>query len=110
VRKIFKYVIPIQDESTHLFPVGAKFLSVGEQAGRLMLWALVTEEAHTLPVTVSVLGTGNPASHLSGYDKFVGSAQMSNGLVWHVFVRGWALALKSALQRNPKSCTKTPTS
>lgn len=61
---------------------GSKVLHVGEQKGILHLWATVDKSAESKPLTFVVLPTGGNAP--SDYTH-IGSVQMSDGLVWHVF-------------------------
>ena len=87
--KIYKYTLEITDRQ--VIPTGyltAIPLSVAEQNGQLMLWALV--DSTTIPkqkdkiyeMVVDVVGTGNP---YDGTKPFIGTVVMSYGLVWHVF-------------------------
>lgn len=61
---------------------GYKFLHVGEQNGEVYLWAAVDPMAEPLSVTFVIVGTGQniPADY-----PHIGTVQMNNGLVWHIF-------------------------
>lgn len=82
-QRIFKY--PVEDNGGFVeMPKGAVVLSVGEQAGDLMVWCLVDTDKRVVSRQINVVGTG---WNVSGFDagKHLGTVQMSNGLVWHVF-------------------------
>lgn len=83
--KIFKYTLAITDHQTVSLPSGYKILSVGNQREELVLWALVpTTNVPHVAVLIWIHGTGN--SILPGEsEKYIGTVQMGNGLVWHVF-------------------------
>ncbi len=88
---VYKYSIPISAFGTGLYldlPKGARLLSVGEQNGELMLWALV-EQGETMMEgrLVHVIGTGHPLvpNFLHTTRDFIGTVQMQNGIVLHVF-------------------------
>lgn len=82
---IHKFILAITDEQ--MVEVGdryARALSVGEQDGQLVLWAAV-DPSHASDAGVLIIriyGTGNPHS-LRG--RFIGTVQMTDGLVWHIF-------------------------
>jgi hypothetical protein len=79
--------IALTDESELLLPQDAVMLSVGKQHGRLVLWALVDDEAPKVSATVSVRGTGHSFGLTPRAGDFVGTVQSESGLVWHIFVR-----------------------
>lgn len=85
--KIYKY--PLVQDPTGLqlveMPAHAKMLHVGEQHGQLYVWAMVIPEATKVNYKFFVLGTGTDIGHLEMACNFLGSVQMSTGLVWHVF-------------------------
>lgn len=66
-----------------MMPAGARLLHVGHQDGALMLWAEVDEQAPAERRQFVVVGTGwgKPADA----EVYVGTVQIQNGLVWHVF-------------------------
>lgn len=88
---VYKYTIPPSNFGEALgrdFPKGAQLLSVGEQAGELVLWALV--DTHTGDKierrTITVVGTGHPVPFMPFYrPEFIGTVQMQSGIVLHVF-------------------------
>ena len=80
----------------------SRVLAVGEQDGELVLWAensLTRTDFHTgekvlksedekIEIEVLVIGTGwNYIENTAGI--YIGTVQMSDGLVWHVFVKPW---------------------
>lgn len=82
---IFKFPLAITDEQTVLIgDPNAKALHVEEQDGILMLWALLDRDYMTghRKMFVQIVGTGHEFRPQGDY---VGTAKMSNGLVWHVF-------------------------
>lgn len=66
-------------------PMSHKFLYVGEQNGKLFLWAAIFPKSPVELVVVDVIGTGWGFEMLENY---FGSCSMSNGFVWHVFTPG----------------------
>lgn len=86
---IYKY--PLKQDPTALqyveMPASAMMLHVGEQYGELYVWAMVIPEATNVNYKFFVLGTGENIGHLEMASKFLGSVQMSNGLVWHIFYK-----------------------
>jgi len=97
---IYKYHLPIQDVVELAAPELFRPLYVGEQLGRdLYLWALVNPETSTVVHRILIYGTGHmvdtqhdftiyPWSR--SYFNYIGTAQMSDGLVWHVVYGGRA--------------------
>lgn len=97
MEKILKYELKITDEQVIDIPSGSRVLSVQEQRGVLCLWAVVDgSKQSTGNFKIRIFGTGNPLPNglldfsydaPSGYNiEFVGTVQMSNGLVWHIFI------------------------
>lgn len=62
---------------------GSKVLHVGEQNGKLYLWATVDLSAKLWPSTFVAIPTGENVP--SDY-PYIGTVQMKNGEVWHVFL------------------------
>jgi hypothetical protein len=87
--KIFKYMLDQNPTALQYveMPAGATVLHVGEQYGQLYVWAMVIPEATVVKYKFFVLGTGEDIGHLELVCHFLGSVQMSNGLVWHVFYK-----------------------
>lgn len=85
-KKIFKFELSLVNYFTFRSPGGREGitpLSVGEQNGKLFLWAIVDAFADDGQVSFCIRGTGHQLDGSEG--DFVGTCQMSDGLVWHVF-------------------------
>ena len=103
-RVIYKY--PLEEGGLTVISgwfTGAMY--VGEQDGKLFIWmenSLTRTEAYSgkqvkrnedekVDVEIYVIGTGwSYYSNKTG--KYIGTVQMENGLVWHIFVsskKGW---------------------
>jgi hypothetical protein len=82
--KIYKYELEITDRQN--ISIGGSMptvLTVHEQDGKLMMWVQQEDDfPGSFNIDVDVISTGNPYE-TSG--KYVGTAFMSNGAVWHVF-------------------------
>jgi hypothetical protein len=90
--KIYKYPLDITDEQDVLMPSNHHALSVGAQNGQLFVWAGVDETKGKVPVKFYIVGTGNPADHVTADGaRFVGTVHMPP-FVWHVFVMEAAFA------------------
>lgn len=83
--RIFKYEVP-DGNTVHLvpMPVNARIISVGDQDGRLVLWAIVDKDAAFVHRMVRVVFTGEPLP-VPEPGRFIGTVQFRNGLVVHVF-------------------------
>lgn len=81
---IWKYELKVTDDQEILMPAQAKILSVGNQDGKLCVWALVDTEQPIAPKYFSIVGTGHPMSEDFPLKRFVGTVIMSP-FVWHVF-------------------------
>lgn len=88
---IYKYEIDFGKPTK--MPVGAKILHVGQQGGRLFVWAIVNPSARIVDrqleilATGQVLGTGETLTSFMAFDH-LGTVQMADTLVWHVFDGG----------------------
>jgi hypothetical protein len=84
--RVFKYEIPIADESKIRLPIGAQILSVGQQNKGIYLWALVDPgEQRTKQHIFRIAGTGHEIADMAEW-KFIGTVMMYDGaLVFHVF-------------------------
>lgn len=81
---IWKYVLDITDKQTLFMPREAEFLHVGEQNGRLCVWAEVDTDNGLEPVDVFICGTGNQLPVFGAGVLYVGTAQVGE-FVWHVY-------------------------
>lgn len=83
-KRVFKYIIPMEDKPVIAMPVGAEILSLAVQCELLCLWALVDPDAPMGARKFRVAGTGHAIHHELG--RFVGTALQAGGeLVWHVW-------------------------
>ena len=90
--KTYKYELLIEDrQRIYVGDKDVRPLSVGEQNGKMVMWAWVREglftEEYNNYVTVDIVGTGNPYNGDMAIENFVGTVIMSYGLVWHVYAR-----------------------
>lgn len=90
--RIFKYALKIQDEQTLELPVGSQILSVAEQRGKMVVYALVAvtdENMSKMKVKILIKGTGHVISENISEFKFLGTVKLMGGdLMFHVFYRG----------------------
>lgn len=87
MKTIWKYPLKITDRQILNIPRGAQFLSVIEQDGTLMLYALVDPDFIEKQYEVLIRGTGNPIDEAYlRFCDFIGTVQMPDGFVWHIFV------------------------
>lgn len=82
---VYKY--PLKITGNQQIPVGdrrAVILHVGEQNDTLCMWVLLDETSTDTKgyLDVDIFGTGNP---VHTRNRHIGTVQMSDGLVWHVF-------------------------
>lgn len=83
-KAIYKY--QVTNGAPTVMPDHAKLLHVGEQDSRLYVWALVDPTAPNVKREIRYYGTGHPIIGDPG--EFIGTVQMSMGLVWHFFDKG----------------------
>lgn len=83
--KIFKYTIPVTDESTAEMYMIEQVLHVDQQEDptSLVVWAIVNPETALRTVKFCVRGTGQPLTGTEG--QYIGTVITPLGLVWHVF-------------------------
>lgn len=82
-KKIYKYTM--DNNSSISIPKGAEILSVGAQGSDVCIWATVEPDAEKETEEYSVLGTGWDVPESARC--FIGTAQLDNGLVFHVFCK-----------------------
>ena len=84
-RRVFKYAVELSDNPAIEMPVGAEILAFQAQGQTPTVWALADPE----PSKVTEMrrfrcaGTGHPIHDDLG--RFIGTAQMPTGLVWHLW-------------------------
>lgn len=82
---IWKYQLsPIGNISVNI-PEFAEILSVGGQDNTIVLWALVDTDRPCVITHFNVVGTGWEIKESTYCGKFIGTATLKNGLVFHVF-------------------------
>jgi hypothetical protein len=82
---IWKFELEVTDLQEVVMPSGAEILSVGNQDGKLCLWAMVSP---TATQDIEIIGTGNTIPHTPSYVErvLIGTVIMPP-FVWHVFER-----------------------
>ena len=89
---IYKYVLP-EGGSARIKGWFTGIFTVGKQNNNLVMWAENNIEKYSgerwkenekITVEITVLGTGCKYNYVGDY---IGTVQMDDGLVWHVFVR-----------------------
>lgn len=83
---IFKYPLRETDVQEVAMPQCSRLLSVGQQDGVPVLWALVNTDFPQTERRIRIIGTGNRISSVLG--PFIGTVQMDSGPVWHLFDQG----------------------
>lgn len=84
---VWKY--PLRPWSIFLdVPQGARILSCGAQGNDVVVWVLCDEDAPRVSRILAGHPTGSPLPPALRRAEFVGTAQMDNGLVFHVFDGG----------------------
>lgn len=83
--RVFRYELKVTDEQQVSLPTSHKLLSVAPGRGgyHIDLWALTNPSDHNRDRNVHIFGTGHPIPDVAL--EFIGTAVMSDGLVWHVF-------------------------
>jgi len=86
MKTIWRYPLLITDRQVLKIPRSAQFLSVIQQNGTVMLYALVDTDSPEKEYEIFLRGTGGPIdeAYLRFID-FVGTVKMPDGFVWHVF-------------------------
>jgi DNA-directed RNA polymerase subunit RPC12/RpoP len=83
-RKIFKYLLLIDDEIKISMPEGSEILTAQTQRGIPYIWAIVDTGAPLTTRRLCLRGTGHTFKGNEG--KYIGTFQIDNGtLIFHVF-------------------------
>jgi len=95
MKTIWKYVIDALFTTVLQVPIGAKPLYVGKQISDRQcempyIWFLVDSEAKKVDTKIWIVDTGQSIERITQcgsitHEMYVGTVQMRNGLVWHVF-------------------------
>ena len=84
MRKIYKYELPVNGGIIAIKQCIIKILSIQEQNGIPMMWAIVDPDNEAVePLEITAIGTGWELP--SGADEYLGTAQDEFGFVWHYF-------------------------
>ncbi len=81
--QVWKYPLDLREYQTIEMPMGAELLTFQTQNDVATLWALVNETQNKTTRLFRIAGTGNPID--DKIKSYVGTVQMQNGLVWHLF-------------------------
>ena len=87
MKKIFKYILEITDEQELILPMDSKILSVKEQYGDIVVYALVNTSIKGIEgYSFIIHGTGhNTIENIDNY-IFLGTVKLKEGaLMFHVF-------------------------
>ena len=84
MRKIYKYELPVDGGIITIKQCIIKILSIQEQNGIPVMWAIVDPEDKMVePLEITAIGTGWTLP--TGLDEYLGTAQDECGFVWHYF-------------------------
>ena len=84
MRKIYKYELPVDGGIITIKQCIIKILSIQEQNGKPMMWAIVDSDNEVVePLEITAIGTGWVLP--TGLDEYLGTAQDGCGFVWHYF-------------------------
>ena len=84
MRKIYKYELPVNGGIITIKQCIIKILSIQEQNGIPMMWAIVDPDNEKIePLEIVAIGTGWELP--TGLDDYLGTAQDEYGFVWHYF-------------------------
>ena len=89
MRTIYKYVLKVTDIQNLTLPSGSRIISVEEQNGEIVLYAVVNTSMKTNTITdkyvIFIIGTGHCADNSIG-NTFLGTVKLAAGqLMFHVF-------------------------
>ena len=84
MRKIYKYELPVNGDIITIEQCVIKILSIQEQNGVPMMWAIVDSDNEVVePLKIIAIGTGWELP--TGLEDYLGTAQDEYGFVWHYF-------------------------
>ena len=84
MRKIYKYELPVDGGIITIKQCIIKILSIQEQNGTPMMWAIVDPDNEKIePLEIVAIGTGWELP--TGLEDYLGTAQDEYGFVWHYF-------------------------
>jgi hypothetical protein len=86
LKAIYKYSLSSHTAQDIEMPVGARILTVQVQNDVPVIWAVVDPSTKYIDIlTFLTLATGELVDDIDG--KYIGTYQLSNGLVFHIFQR-----------------------
>ena len=84
MRKIYKYELPVDGGIITIKQCIIKILSIQEQNGIPVMWAIVDPDNEKIePLEIVAIGTGWELP--TGLDDYLGTVQDGCGFVWHYF-------------------------
>ena len=87
MKRVYKYPLSILDEQRLTLPAKSSVLSVCEQEGNIMLYALIEDnQPNTEEWIIRIAGTGHEIADAWIGKDFVGAVKLADdALVFHVF-------------------------
>ena len=87
MKKIFKYRLPRDGETITITANVIKWLTIQEQDGWPMIWAVVDDTGYESEYEIVAWGTGWDFPDELNNCKYMGTAQDGAGYVWHYFMQ-----------------------
>ena len=81
---VYKYKLNAGDQVVKM-PANPRILSVGAQGDDVVVWALVDKSLPVVGRRLYTAFTGEVHGALTHFGRHVGTVQMTNGIVVHVF-------------------------
>ena len=100
MKHIYKYTLPFGGSTTTITAPIEKILTIQNQFGNPVMWAIVDSKLDDKTITVIAIGTGWEIPE--GIDKYLGTIQDSDGFVWHYFVYNLQEMLKAPIEEEQK--------
>lgn len=85
MRVVYKFEIKIGGVQRLALPNDTKILHVGEQDGRIMLWAQVQNTGKLSDKYRYFRAHGTGHANIEDYETHWATVQMRDGFVWHVY-------------------------
>ena len=87
MKKIFKYRLPRDGETITITANVIKWLTIQEQDGWPMIWAVVDDTGYESEYEIVAWGTGWDFPDELNNCRYMGTAQDGAGYVWHYFMQ-----------------------
>ena len=85
MNSILKYTLETIDEQTIQIPQPAEILSVKEQNGNMVLYAIADLNKKAVPIHIKIVGTGHPFEDFQVWN-FIDTVKLLGGkIMFHVF-------------------------